>query len=195
MNTDKLREALDACRQMREHGWPVGTAVEPMGPWLSLIEALAEMALADASGDDSGPALPSEPEPRMTYRALAEGEVFLPRNGSNPESRGVLQDMTAIGAAWDKTAGGKLTRAMRYPDGHVEVTVIEEPDAAQKYPDVAFTSFVLHLQGVIHTSDDADLQDFVLVPVDAWATLTKMAVDYERAVAEAGGLAAREAKR
>jgi hypothetical protein len=116
MDTSKLKAALDACRAGRN-------VDSHLFPLITLVEALAEMAL---QGQREGEEPPPIAEPQR-YRALRDSEVFLPRTSRTaaPDPDG----LTAYGAAWDKTADGALTPAVRYPDGHVEVVVTGETAA------------------------------------------------------------------
>ena len=50
MNVDRLREALEACRTSRER-IPFALTDSPLGPWMLLIEALAELTLKGAQQD------------------------------------------------------------------------------------------------------------------------------------------------
>ena len=100
--------ALDACREMREQGVMPGLHL-----LVQLVEALAEQMLSVTRIKVQTPS----PEIVETRRALAEGEVFLPRTDMGHDS---LAGPVGPGCAWDQKST-KLTPAVRYPDGHVEV--------------------------------------------------------------------------
>ena len=106
---DHQAGALDACREMREQGVMPGLHL-----LVQLVEALAEQML---SVHPQVKVQTPSPEIVQTRRALAEGEVFLPRTDMGHDS---LAGPVGPGCAWDQKST-KLTPAVRYPDGHVEV--------------------------------------------------------------------------
>lgn len=114
MNVDRLKFALAACRKVQSEN---GAEIRFLNLWAQLLEEIAQSLIEQ---HDPTAALPSPPTSH--YRALAEGEVFLPRTGPN-----TTDSQEAIGAAWDRKEGGRLTPAIRYPDGHVEVVEQELP--------------------------------------------------------------------
>ena len=156
MNTDKLRAGLDACRTMRAKPNWRGDSYEP---WLSLVEALAELTLQVAQED--GSCLGRDDPTRIV--SAAEQIRNFQRAAGGPDTPLVVGE--SIGAETAAALAG----------------VIAVHDMG-----IVLSSYVHHVHAELRECSERECGYFVLVPVRKWAQLRRLALAYDEKFKTAG---------